>query len=381
MSTENGSVSELARKYRIDRQKSRSEVKPRSATGNQMSRVGVSVTQLDELIGVPGEEVIIPCHYPEEDTDPAQEVTWYIPETPHTCRSSLLNMWTQAEVADDRFSLVKFPHDVSLRIHEILTEDYQYYCCEVTTARRGRLLSKQITKLIIASTKNPSTIFVNQPAKTTVQEGDSVILNCSCNIDNPSIKREVVGLSAYWRVGNKTGPYAYHPHQEMVHPNYKERATLTGALDLFIEGVQMADNTSFYCFVVIKRHTKEDKYQDDIQYGTGTKLYIQANTKADQRNIITITCVTALIILILVIFGFICKKKRKCSDQQMDAIHDATDKGHDVLYEEMPYCVITGKDKIHYATLDQTKLKGGPKTRRPEKKENVEYADVVKTTS
>ncbi|XP_068130105.1 uncharacterized protein [Hyperolius riggenbachi] len=214
---------------------------------------GVSVTQLDEVIGVPGEEVLIPCHYPEEDSGPAQEVTWYIPDTPHTCddHTRILHTWKHADVVNNRFSLVNFPQDISLRIHKLKTFDYLYYCCEVNTTKSGRLLSEQITMVIIGGYTSLS-VSVYQHAETTVQEGGSVTLNCSYTIDDPITESEVVRVSVYWRVGNETGPYAYHPHQEMVHPNYKERATITGTLDLFIEDVQMADNSSFYCIVVIK---------------------------------------------------------------------------------------------------------------------------------
>ncbi|XP_068130106.1 uncharacterized protein [Hyperolius riggenbachi] len=132
--------------------------------------------------------------------------------------------------------------------------------------------------------KPPSIFSVNQPIETTAQKVDPVTLNCSYTIHYPYIESEVVRLSVYWRVGNITGPYAYHPHQEMVHPNYKERATITGTSDLFIEGVQMADSTSFYCFVVIKLCT-DDGHVDFIQYGAGTKLRIQDFTAPPMRSL------------------------------------------------------------------------------------------------
>ncbi|XP_073480279.1 uncharacterized protein [Aquarana catesbeiana] len=379
------------------------------------------VTQLDEVMAVSGEEVTIPCYY-TKDTSTLRYVSWNTVdsadnECPYSHPILVLNQARQ----QSRYSLVNFTQDISLRIHHIDINDHRSYCCVVSTALTT-LTSKQFTRLIVADYQ----ASWDQPTKEiSVQENHSVILTCSYTLPSGRYtERDVLRVNVYWRVGNITGPYAYHPYQEMVHSTYRHRTSITGMTNLMIMNVTKADNTSFHCFVVVKRCAGKYQYEHEIMYGGGTRLIINdtstietqrtnnGNGSDEKKNltfhdlmiIIVVSSVTLLVTLIVIfiilkIKGVICKKKKHVSEQQMNTILAA-----DVTGEEAPYCEIStkkpeemsvngtdeaasnemenGEDgNLLYAKLNKTKLKEKRRAENPKQDEEVVYAAVVKTTS
>lgn len=225
------------------------------------------ITQLVELMAVAGEEAIIPCYY-SKDMSCLTYVIWnYADNYYNLCADKPIHKWSNASKYG-RYSLVNFNQDVSLHIQNIHAQDHQSYCCVVSTAQ-ATLQSKQFTKLIIADYQSSW----DQPTdEIRVQEGHSVNLTCSYTLSSRYTEREVMQVNVYWRVGTVTGPYAYHPYQDMVHYTYINRTSITGMTNLMIENVTKADNTLFHCFVVIKLCADDNQYEDNIQYGGGTKL-------------------------------------------------------------------------------------------------------------
>ncbi|XP_073479034.1 uncharacterized protein [Aquarana catesbeiana] len=381
------------------------------------------ITQLDEVMAVSGGEVIIPCYYSKDISD-ITKVTWYYADREtNDCTHISLQEWRKSDqYVNSRYSLVNFTQDISLRIHNLHVNDQRSYCCVISTSTaRATLKSEQFTRLVVAEYQSSW----NQPTNNiTSQERKSVILTCSYTLPSDRYtERDVVRVNVYWRVGNITGPYAYHPYREMVHSTYRHRTFITEMTNLMINDVTKADNTSFHCFVVVKRCAGDYQYDDDIQYGGGTRLIINddvaghttngENYSAEDRRtlmiIIVVSSITIMIILIVILIilkvkGVICKKKTNFSEQQMDSIQAAGV----VTSEEAAYCEISTKKpgdvleaatdetkktemesgqmeegeegNLLYAKLDQSKLKEKRPAENPMQNEDVVYADVVKTT-
>ncbi|XP_073479039.1 uncharacterized protein [Aquarana catesbeiana] len=231
------------------------------------------ITQLDEVMAASGGEVIIPCYYSKDISD-ITNVTWYFADREtNDCTHTRIQEWSNTHQYD-RYSLVNFTQDVSLRIHKLHVNDERSYCCVISTSTtRATLKSEQFTRLVVAEYQSSW----NQPTNNiTLQEGHSVTLPCSYTLPSDQYtERDVLRVNVYWRVGNVTGPYAYHPYQKMVHSTYRHRTSITEMTNLMIMNVTKADNTSFHCFVVVKRCAGDYQYDDDIQYGGGTRLIIK----------------------------------------------------------------------------------------------------------
>ncbi|CAI9532624.1 unnamed protein product [Staurois parvus] len=202
----------------------------------------------------------------------------------------------------------------------------------------------------------------------------------------------------------------------MVHSTYRHRTSIRGMTDLMIKNVMKADNTSFHCFVVVKLCAGDNQYEDEIQYGGGTRLIISgkdASTIERHMLLIIVSSGAVLIILLVILIvltvkGVICKKKTSFSEQQMNTMPAAGD----VTSEEGPYCEIGARKPEHisvdgtdeaggnemenrqmedgadredgsllYAKLNKEKLKEKHPAENPKQNEEVLYAAVVKTTS
>ncbi|XP_069816135.1 sialoadhesin-like [Dendropsophus ebraccatus] len=302
------------------------------------------VSQVDELMAVQGEEMIIPCHYPLKTLGEPQQVTWY---TGDDERCSINNRkvysWDPTRPGGVYpYSLVNFPEDVSLRIHRV--QRYGYYCCQVD----GKIQSRYGTELTITGSQSSSSFNVTQPTTITGYRGESVTLSCSYT---SYMESNILGAAIYWRLGNLSGPYVYHPYKEMVYPGYRGRTEITGAADLHIQGLNMSDDSMYYCFVVIRVCTRSEKYQKGIQYGGGTRLTVTDphNVSGDQRLVVIASISGAVLLLLLCVIlvilkikGVICKKKKvsyqmKTSDSPENA---------ELTSEERPYCEILRKVRI-----------------------------------
>ncbi|KAG9463615.1 hypothetical protein GDO78_021412 [Eleutherodactylus coqui] len=128
--------------------------------------------------------------------------------------------------------------------------------------------------------------MVTQPYNITGQRGGSVILNCSYSGYK---ERDVLGANIYWRLGNITGPYVYHPYKEMVHPDYAGRTEVTGSADLHIRGLQMSDDSTYYCFVMLRLCRGSNKKEKQIQFGEGTQLIVTGCERAQSVQVLRLS--------------------------------------------------------------------------------------------
>ncbi|XP_056425696.1 uncharacterized protein LOC130367313 [Hyla sarda] len=108
------------------------------------------VSQVEELMVVPGEEMVIPCNYSQETLGEAKQVTWYR-GCDKLCdyNKKEIYSWNTTHPGDVYpYSLVNPPEDVSLRIHSVQGDKYPQYCCHVTTSNET-IRSRSSTELII----------------------------------------------------------------------------------------------------------------------------------------------------------------------------------------------------------------------------------------
>ncbi|KAG8573828.1 hypothetical protein GDO81_008866 [Engystomops pustulosus] len=238
---------------------------------------GKSLSQVEELIAVPGEEMVVPCHHPLKPPEKVIEVSWNSGDD--VCRYTedyRIYTWPQTFPEDGSlYSMVNFPEDVSLRIHGVRRNEHRSFCCRVTYSNGQYTESRFGTELTIAGPPSSGPFNVTQSYNITGHRGESVTLSCSYS---PYMESDVLGVDIYWRAGNISGPYVYHPYKEMVHPNYRGRTGIIRVADLHIQGLEMSDASMYYCFVMIRWCRETGKHQKRIQYGGGTRLMVTAST-------------------------------------------------------------------------------------------------------
>ncbi|KAG9465291.1 hypothetical protein GDO78_018556 [Eleutherodactylus coqui] len=107
---------------------------------------------MEELIAVPGEEMVIPCHYPLEILGEALQVTWYTGDSAECSFNAsgiyTLNITQTSEAYG--VSQVNFT-EVSLRIPSAQRSEL-HFCCRVTTSSGQIKQSRSSTEVIITET-------------------------------------------------------------------------------------------------------------------------------------------------------------------------------------------------------------------------------------
>ncbi|XP_072006019.1 uncharacterized protein [Engystomops pustulosus] len=310
---------------------------------------GKSLSQVEDLIAVPGEDMVVPCHHPLKPQEKVLEVSWYSGDD--VCRYTedyRIYTWPQTHREDgSHYSLMNFPEDVSLRIHGVRSNEHRRFCCRVTYSNGQGTQSRFGTELTIAGSPSSAPFTVTQSYNITGHKGESVTLSCSYS---PYMESDVLGVDIYWRAGNISGPYVYHPYKEMVHPNYRGRTGIIRAADLHIQGLEMSDASMYYCFVMIRLCRETGKHLKIIQYGGGTRLKVT---------------------------GVICKNK-KGSGKKKTSDNSEND---DLHLEEKPYCEISIQKTENNPAAeceDKAKKEVTRKELDEQGKENVLYSEINK---
>ncbi|XP_018109282.1 uncharacterized protein LOC108711762 isoform X2 [Xenopus laevis] len=285
-----------------------------------------SVQQVDTVPAIEGETTIIPCLVHSAPGE-IREVTWRWGDSPMCSDNPNTMKWTSDERSEKHteFSLVDFPRDVSLRIKGVAPSHRKHYCCEVKV-RDKTAQSVQGTELGVAASSPSDTFSITQSPELTVQSGDSASINCTFSSPH---NRDPLWVGVYWRVGNRTGPFAYHPSQEMVHPMYKGRTELRGEADLYIRNVQEADNnTSYYCFVMLRFCEDINKFSTKTIHGTGSSLHVTALSETGWFIPLVLTLIALLLLVgtlaFLRIKGKICFSTNKGQETSISRSPDAS---------------------------------------------------------
>ncbi|OCT59481.1 sialic acid-binding Ig-like lectin 14 isoform X1 [Xenopus laevis] len=266
-----------------------------------------SVQQVDTIPAIEGETTVIPCIV-HSATEEIREVKWRWGDRLTCNNNPNIVRWTEVNGSQKQsdFSLVDFPRDVSLRIEGVAPSHRKHYCCEVKVGNKTAL-SDHGTELAVAASEPSVGFSVTQSPELTVQSGGSASISCSF-----SPNRDPLWVGVYWRVGNLTGPFAYHPSQEMVHPMYKGRTELRRETDLYIRNVQEADNnTSYYCFVILRFCEDFNNFSTETIYGTGTRQHVTAVPLSPRWKLYIILSVRCVLLCIIITAGILGHRKVK----------------------------------------------------------------------
>ncbi|XP_063302466.1 uncharacterized protein LOC134601891 [Pelobates fuscus] len=366
----------------------------------------VWVDQLEAVTALTGDNITISCHinYPAGRNISVQQVIWKMGEDCHIADNISVIFSSEVRESTERFSVVDFPNDVSLRINNIQMNDGRTYCCLVKT-NEGEFSIKHGTELVITGLRRHSEFTVNQPEESSAPVGGSANITCSYNT-LPAINKTLMDAVIYWRAGSLDGPIAYHPSTWMVHPTYRGRTNVTQQADLQIMGVQDTDSSVYYCFVTLKFCVGNGVINNSISYGNGTRLIITEEKtsptqlvtstksgppmhttslkgvhKISRTLIIVISSVIFLAILIVVggiqIFrkGLCCKKEHRISVIQQNVVtanagdlpNERTRGGMENEQEEAGF---------FYADLNLTKVNPGRSHYQPDHEAVIIYSAV-----
>ncbi|XP_063786917.1 uncharacterized protein LOC134935979 isoform X2 [Pseudophryne corroboree] len=334
----------------------------------------ISVEQTDVVPATLGEDVVIPCKVHNKPDD-IRAVTWRMGTSILCSNNSFINSWMEDNKMEEfgRWSVVNFPEDLSLHIRDVTSSDSYRYCCEVRTRLREPIRgSARGTDLVLTESNFEHDVKAQWP-EPSGETKDSVTLNCSYSLP-PDKKPLWIGI--YWRVGNTSDVYAYHPSTEMVHPRYRGRTELRGLADLHIMGVQETDSATYYCFVVLKFCDGLNNISSVIQYGSRTTL----DTTMDPLDQVTLIIIIAAVLLILIILcfifivlkkkGIICRKESELEDRTYITSDVAAKPTSDSKTMEMPNVetnpIPTGQEEsggVLYAHLNVTSLQPGTANR------------------
>ncbi|KAM4036847.1 uncharacterized protein ACNLHF_015669 isoform 1-T1 [Anomaloglossus baeobatrachus] len=275
-----------------------------------------SVEQTDVVPAFIGEDITIPCLVRYIDSSTIEDVTWTVGSSDLCVDNNKSVTWTAENKTKvvERWSIGNFPKDLSLRITGVTSEDEKQYCCKVR--RKNNLREKNTvssihgTEVVVAGKPNTSNVKVTQPQTTSPDRNGSATINCSFTSQSDT---DLLQIGVFWRVGHPWGVYAYHPLMEMVNSSYRGRTELRGLADLRINGTIDTDDTTYYCFVMLKSCVKNKTYST-IQNGSGTKLKVKDAGSHDQPDgstglYIMVAVVPLVIILCAVIIIFILKKR------------------------------------------------------------------------
>ncbi|XP_072255448.1 sialic acid-binding Ig-like lectin 12 [Pyxicephalus adspersus] len=237
----------------------------------------IFVEQPDVVPAMLGEDISIPCVIHNWSPDNIEEIVWRFGKSDLCFENREFLRWNKQNAPENvgRWMVQKSERSFLLHIMNVTSSDIGQYCCEVNTKNKTEKRSSAYgSQVVIADHhQNVTNFTVTQCNIISANEEDSVTISCSYN-DPPGpvpMWREV-----FWRVGSPSGPFSYHPSELMVHPSYRGRTQLSGSADLQINRVRMSDNTTYYCFVMLKFCTGVQKTISVIKYGIGIQLKLNS---------------------------------------------------------------------------------------------------------
>ncbi|XP_044138677.1 uncharacterized protein LOC122929232 isoform X2 [Bufo gargarizans] len=360
-----------------------------------------SVEQTDVVPAMIGEDITIPCFVHYKDPSVIDLVSWHIGSS-DVCAENNENsiIWNQPITVDpgERWSVVAFPQDLSLRLKGVTSEDIKQYCCRVRTKLRNNIASSTHgTEVVLVDNSINPEFEVLQPEKTSSDVDGSATISCSYKYQSDT---NLLWTGVFWRVSSPNGSYAYHPFPAMVHSTYRGRTELRGLADLRIKGVKDTDNTTYYCFVMLKFCVGKNKSSSTIHYGRGTKLDITRNEIPDSNTWLYALVAGLLVLIILCAVIFIILKKRGIICQTRSgredvkyltsniALKDQNSSGNvqePAVTSSTPPTAQEVSGEVLYAHLNESSLQqktsNGSKRRKSADDSQVVYAAVKPTSA
>ncbi|XP_075062548.1 sialic acid-binding Ig-like lectin 12 [Mixophyes fleayi] len=191
----------------------------------------VSVEHRNVVPAIMGEDIAIPCYVHNKSADTIQEVTWRIGTGDLCSEINIFSTWTNNNKSKhiERWSIVKFPKDLSLHVRNVTPSDSQRYCCEVKRKLRTAVsITTHLTEVLVEAEDTSQTTLIIASAVVLLL----VIILCVIFIvlkKKGIICRKETGMKNYKAAG--ISPKLHSNSMNMNVPNVEHNDMLSGQED------------------------------------------------------------------------------------------------------------------------------------------------------
>ncbi|KAE8620414.1 hypothetical protein XENTR_v10010234 [Xenopus tropicalis] len=277
-----------------------------SASGTKLTIRGPSemtVHQPPLIPALAGDTVTIPCHFYTNDKVSVADVQWGYGSYSACATATYGTTGLHGNNLEGQSTQLGAGL-ASIQIHQVKRSDSGWYCCKLRVTGDGKSYSRERnigTYLFVKD--RTSELNIRQPNEVTFSSSATI----SCSFSLPP-GNDPLWLKVYWMFGNPNEGFAYHPDPEFIHPIYKGKTRLVGQSDLYLEGVDGMDNSSFYCRVAMRLCKATDPYRVDILIEEGAGTLLRVNDISSNwilYVIITLRCVAICILIPCGILGYV----------------------------------------------------------------------------
>ncbi|XP_068128209.1 uncharacterized protein [Hyperolius riggenbachi] len=162
---------------------------------------------------------------------------------------------------------------LSFKIEQVTRLHHGLYCWIVGISRNGKQDTHIIQGPELRIIGQTNEVKIDQPEETEFQT--STIVNCS--FTRPQ-GRDIIRTEVYWIIGEPGVAFVYHPDPDYILPDYRGKTRLLNGSNLLLPEFHGADNTTFYCLVMMRRCSGYyNAITTILEKGPGTRLRVNAH--------------------------------------------------------------------------------------------------------